>query len=200
MECLRSAIRTPDRLVFIIPDGLELQRITEIFELSRQATQSPPVLLQQRVFRHLVRHYDPFEYSRMYRNRTIVFGGDPLAEINPPGRPEFTARALDMLSNVLRFRRSERLYSSCSNWLPHFETELGRAMAVQLLCRSGWISAHQGDIAARWREEFPDHARLSEQIKRDATMDRDESARRAAFDLFRSIVGDFLAEPALQAP
>jgi len=200
MEYLRSAIRVRDQIFFIIADDLELEQITQVFELSRHATRPAPVLLPQRVFRHLVRHYNPFQYSTLHRNRTIVFGADPLAEIDPPGRPEFTARALDLLGNVLLFTRSEELFCSNSNWLAEFETGLGRAMALQVLFRTGWISAQQNEIVARWRDEFPEHSRMSEQIKRDAAEGRQESARRAAFDLFRSIVGELLAEPAVQAP
>jgi hypothetical protein len=200
MKYLHSAIRMRDRIFFIIADGLEPQQIAQVFELSSQAMRPAPVLLAQRVFRYLVRHYNPFQFSMLHRDRTILFGADPLAEIEPPGRPEFTARALDQLGNVLLFTRSEELFRSSSTWLAEFQIGLRSAMAVQVLLRPGWISARPDQIVARWHDEFPELSRMSERIERDAAEGREAAARRGAFDLFRSIAGGLLAEPAVQGP
>ena len=194
-EGIWSVILRPDHTaLFLIEDGLERKAIRRLVQASQHAwpgVQSTPILLHRCLFTYLIRHDNPFHYSSLLRRRTIAFGTDPLTKIDPPGRAAFVGHTLDRIANILTFTRSEELLETATPLsVSALETSLNRALAVRLLLGSDWISPHPHENAARRRSAFPECFRALEEIKGHSAAGREEAARRASFQLFRSLASE----------
>jgi hypothetical protein len=194
-ESIYSVILRPDHTaLFLIEDGLERRAIGRLVRASQHGwpgVQATPILLHRCLFAYLVRHENPFYYSRLLCRRTVAFGTDPLAKIDPPSRAAFVDYTLDRISNVLTFTRSEHLLAAARPLsLSDIEVSLNRALAARLLLRSGWISPQPQENAARGRATFPECFRAFEEIKGHVAASREEAARQASFHLFRSLASD----------
>ena len=189
---VRSAIAFEDKVVVIIASGLAPEQVAGAAAASRKAWALPPVLLPENVFRYMLRRYNPFDYSWLFRGRTVAFGTDPLEGMPPPGKAEFTAHLLSRMDHILAFTRGEELFPE-SGLLPvhAFEKEVGRLMGIRLLLQKGWIAPDRHQSDAEWRREFPDCSSTLDEIKLAAATRRDERAnRQAAFVFFRSLASE----------
>ena len=186
-EAVRSGIVHRGRVILVINAGLGGAVIARVAEAARERWTEPVVLLPENVFRYFVRHYNPYEYARLFRDRNILFGSDPLDGAPPPGRSEFAASTLGQTGNLLAFTRGEELFSgSGMRFSSDLEIAVRRMMALRLLLEDGWVSPDCDEIEARWRRRFPESAQVLERIRIDTEVGRREPATRAAFSLFRS--------------
>jgi hypothetical protein len=188
----RSAIAFQDKVVVIIAAGLGPEQVAGTAAASRKEWALPPVLLPENVFRYMLRRYNPYDYSWLFRSRKIAFGTDPLDGMPPPGRAEFTAHLLSRLGHILAFTRGEELFPD-SGLLPvhTFEKEVGRLMGIRLLLQRNWITPYRHQLDAEWRREFPECSHALEEIKLAAATGRNVSAsRQEAFAFFRSLASE----------
>jgi hypothetical protein len=178
----------------LIEDGLERGAIRRLVESCLQGwpgMTATPILLHRCLFSYLVRHENPFYYSKLLRRRTVGFGTDPLAGIAPPSVEALAGHTLDQIANVLTFPRREELLSAAKPLrLSALVTSLNRALTAKLLFRGEDLSPIAEENALRARSAFPESVRAFEEIEGQLAEGREEAARRAAFCLFRSLASD----------
>ena len=173
--------------MLVIEDGLERDTMAQLIRSSQCHT--PPVALPRCLLAYRVLHYDPFDYSNLMENWAPVHGRHPLAEVAPPGKEEFAAYALHRIASFLTFTRGDELFSGPLS-VTVLERGLDFALGGTLLLRTDWVPPRQRNVAQRWRSEFPLRSEAFEKIKTLLGEDRIQEARRASFDLFRSIARD----------
>jgi len=194
-EGIRSVVlRWDQTALFLMEDGLERRRIRGLVEKCLQGWPGlweTPILMHRCQFAYLVRHANPFYYSKLLRHRTVAFGEDPLAGIDTPSVEALAGHTLDQIANVLTFPRREELLSAAKPLrLSALVTSLNRALTAKLLFRGEDLSPVAEENALRGRSAFPESVRAFEEIEGQLAEGREEAARRAAFCLFRSLASD----------
>ena len=177
-EPAHVALPLEDRVLLILADGLSSEKIAGAI---RARTGNCPVLpMPQTVFRYFVRRYDPYWFTSLMRRGEI--SGVPAPEID-----DFAAYWRARFETLLLFARSTALFPEIS--LPEFENEVRRAMTIRLWLEKDRIVTDRGQINPDWRREYPELARIFDEICSAATTGH-QGARSRAFAFFRSLAND----------
>jgi hypothetical protein len=181
-----GVIRRKVDILVVIEDGLSVERIAQIFEQSAQWG-TPQLVLPASVFRYWLRYYDPYEYSRLSRERAIIAGSDPLGGLPSPGEIEFGRYWRLRLDNILTSVRGDEVFCKPGSFtMTRFRSKVVRAMALRMALERNRVFPELKQVDAGWRGEYEDAAGIFEEIRKDAADGKESSARFKAFTLLRS--------------
>lgn len=181
-----GVIRRRADVITVIEDGLSLERIAEIFDQSTRWG-TPQLVFPASVFRYWLRYYDPYEYSRLFRERVITAGRDPLDGFPPPGTIEFGSYWHRRLDNILTSVRGDEVFCRPGSFsMARFHSKVVRAMALRMVLKKNRVFPELNQIDASWRSEYPDVAGIFEELRTDVANGRESAARLKAFTLLRS--------------
>jgi hypothetical protein len=182
---VQSVVEFGGRTLVVVSDGFPLERLREIAaDVERFGPSALPLACN--TFAYTVRRYNPHAYGRLFEKRTILWGADPLAEIDPPGRLDFASYAESRSAGIISFARGEEIFQTPLPLL-EFENEIERAMELRYALGANWVHPDRSETGRRWRSEFPEHAEAVRRIREHAENGGELEARRAAFFFFRSL-------------
>jgi hypothetical protein len=202
VDVIRSVLRIKEKHTWVLlKDGLEPEHVCSTIRGIRDSQIGgfeTAIILPSALFAYVVRDYYPYDYANMERNCQIVFGDDPFNEIAPPAAVSFLNHTLDRIPNILKYPRSEELFSIATRKSKEsLDAAMEQALAVQMLLRDGFIFSSWKDIVAQCRSAFPEYLKNLAEIQNYLVNNSSRKAQEDAFHLFQSMatsIQNLLAE------
>jgi hypothetical protein len=182
-----SALKFGNTVLLVLPNHSPAETITESVRSAAYSWDLPSLPVPEKVWRYMVRKYDPYSYRELLRKRTVLYGSDPLVGMIPPTDQDFAAFLLAQVDSVLTFPRGEVMFPLRGvATADELERAFARLMGPRLLLEKSWLSPVRNEISAHAKRELPEAGRALDEII--ATISRDpDAAQRKAFALFMSL-------------
>jgi len=192
-EAIQSIILNYDKRVFVVlKDDLEASALKDCVAAIRPVfaqERNMPVIMSSHLFNYMLRHYDPFEYTRLVTYRIVAYGQDLVSDMPPPDKQAFVGYLIRQTPNVLTFPQCHTLISPPSpNWFSgkEFDVIMNRFLFVKLYLDTGVIKPWHNELLVECQNRYPEHL-----IKLSALKEApDSTAGQECFRLLKSIAND----------
>jgi hypothetical protein len=192
-KAIQSIILNYDKRVFIVlKDDLEASALKHCVATIRAVLaqeKTMPVITSSRLFNYMLRHYDPFEYTRLVTYRIVAYGQDMVLDIPPPDKEAFVSYLIRQTPNVLTFPQCHTLISPPHpNWFSGKELDviMNRFLFVKLYLDTGVIKPWHDELLVECQKRYPEYF-----IKFSALKEvPDHAAGQECFGLLKNIAND----------
>jgi hypothetical protein len=143
----------------VLKDDLEASALKDCVEAIRSVfaqERNMPVIMSSYPFNYMLRHYDPFEYTRLVTYRIVAYGQD----MPPPDKQAFVSYLIRQTPNVLTFPQCHTLISPPSpNWFSgkEFNVIMNRFLFVKLYFDTGVIKPWHNELLLECQNSYPEH-------------------------------------------
>lgn len=198
-EAIESIIlkeKNYSKRTFIIKDGLDASAMKSCIDAIRRVCvqeDTAPVIVSSCVFKYMLRHYRPFEYTNLVRHRTVAYGKDPLPDIRPPDKHSFINHLIGQTPTLLAFPQSHTLISPPSpDWFlgRELDSKVERALLLKFYLEKGVIKPWYHEFLGECEKHYPDDFEKLREIKKNEGCLREEALSRRAFRLLKGIAND----------
>jgi hypothetical protein len=162
-KAVQSIILNYDRRIFIIlNDELDAPAMKRCIAAIRRVfaqEKKMPVIASSKLFKYMLRYYDPFEYTRLIGYRIVAYGKDVVSEIQPPKKSSFVSYLLRETPTTLTFPQSHTLISPpSSNWWSgrDLDVVLNKSLFLKLYLEKGVIRPWHNELLTECQKHYPE--------------------------------------------
>ena len=183
------------RIFIVLKDGLDALAMKGCIDTVRRVFSQQdkmPIIVSLRIFKYILRHYNPFEYTGLMRFRVVLYGRDLLSDIRPPGMHIFVRKIVEQTTNILTFPQSRKLILPSTDWFltRELESTVERFFSLKLYLEKGVISTNNNELLAESEMHYPDDYKKMRELQESTGQFSNEMLSREWFRLLKSMAND----------
>lgn len=184
------------RVFIVLKDGLDDLTMKSCIDTIRcvfSQEDKMPMIATSRLFKYILRSYNPFEYSSLMRYRTVVYGRDLLSDIRPPEKHIFVRKIVEQTTNILTFPQSYKLILPPStDWFlaRELESTVERFFSLKLYLEKGVIGTYNDGLLTESERYYPDDYKKMRELQESTGQFSNEMLSREWFRLLKSMAND----------